>query len=242
MTLIIIILIILAVIYFYYQRKKLAFATDNSFAGSGSGTNADLQELTQIKQTNQTLITFLRTSLNSNSLEELKTKLAEKTLDELIEENEDYETEIDNLTRTKNSLEQDLLAQSNAFQSRIKEKDREIKKLKEDLTTEQKRLQNSQQNLTSEKQQHKGSLERITKLTEQITNFEKQKQEIKQQHTEQLRAINLLFDAASAKDYESIDFNGLYELLKKISQEKMPGEFPEEAPKESSPELEKFIT
>ena len=99
MTLIIIILIIGLVIYFYYQRRKLN--TDSSFTGS-TGSNTDLTEL---NQANQTLTAFLRSNLNSNSLEELKSKLNEKTLDELIEENEDYETEIDTLTRTKNSLE-----------------------------------------------------------------------------------------------------------------------------------------
>src|SRR2546423_12153377 len=68
------------------------------------------------------------TSLD-NELDELK-----KRLDKIVEENQDYETEVDTLTRTKNSLEADLLAQSNAFQSRLREKDREVKKLKEDLT------------------------------------------------------------------------------------------------------------
>src|SRR5438045_8417825 len=134
MTLIIIILIICLVIYFYYQRRKLTFNSD----GSSSDFTVDSQ--TELNQVNQTLMAFLRSNLNSNSLEELKTKLNEKTLDELIEENEDYETEIDNLTRTKNSLEQDLLAQSNAFQSRLREKDREVKKVKDDLASEQKRL------------------------------------------------------------------------------------------------------
>jgi FtsZ-binding cell division protein ZapB len=86
-----------------------------------------------------------------SELDELK-----KRIDKLVEENEDYETEIDNLTRTKNSLEQDLLAQSNAFQNRLREKDREVKKLKEDLANEQKRYQKSQENLASEKVQHKG--------------------------------------------------------------------------------------
>src|SRR4051812_4087466 len=172
MTLIIIILIIGLVIYFYYQRQKLTFNPD--------GSSPDFTD-NQIKQANQTLTAFLRSNLNSNSLEELKSKLNEKTLDELIEENEDYETEIDTLTRTKNSLEQDLLAQSNAFQARIKEKDREVKKLKEDLTAEKKRAENTQSKLTSEKQQHKGSLERIKLLTEQITNLEREKASLAEQ-------------------------------------------------------------
>ena len=144
--------------------------------------------------------------MNSNSLAELKTKLGEKTLDELLEQNEDYETEVDTLTRSKNSLEADLLAQSNAFQSRLKEKDRELKKLKEDL----KGLEKVRGQLTSEKQQHKGSLERIKLLTEQITSSTKE-------HQSQLKAINCLFDP-KAKDYPEIDFKGLYSLLEKIAQ------------------------
>ena len=39
--------------------------------------------------------------------------------------------------------------------------------------------------------------------------------QLKIQHQEQLRKINVLFDA-NAQNYETIDFNGLYELLKKI--------------------------
>src|SRR6266516_5699065 len=109
----IITLIILA-IYLYYQQKKPALLTGNSSENSTSE-----------------LITFLQTSLSSNNLAELKSKLGSKTLDELLEENEDYETEVDTLTRTKNSLEQDLTAQAESFQSRLREKDREIKKLKE---------------------------------------------------------------------------------------------------------------
>src|SRR5439155_15536508 len=123
-----------------------AFSADNSaFSGSSSD---DSSQLETEKSANQALISFLRDHLNSASLTELKSKLGEKTLDELIEENEDYETEVDTLTRSKNSLEADLLSQSNAFQARIKEKEREIrritelskesetqvKKLKEDLT------------------------------------------------------------------------------------------------------------
>jgi chromosome segregation ATPase len=219
MTLILIILIILVVIYFYYQRRKLNL--DSSFTGSGSATNVDL---TEFNQTNQTLMAFLRTNLNSNSLEELKNKLNDKTLDELLEENEDYETEIDNLTRTKNSLEADLLAQSNGFQNRLREKDREIKKLKENLTSEQKSCQKANEKLTSEKAQHKGSLERISLLSKQI-------QDLTKQHTEQLRMINLLFDE-KAKDYKEINFLGLYELLKKVAQKDLPGSFPQEKKKD----------
>src|ERR1043166_2938242 len=150
---IIIIALLLLVIYLYYQKKK-------KFIG----------DMTQLDQT-------LMNLLNVSSLEELKTKLGEKNLDEIIEENEDYETEVDTLTRTKISLEQDLTAQAESFQSRLREKDRENKKLKEDL----KSLEKVRENLTSEKQQHKGSLERIKLLTEQITDLEKEKASLAEQ-------------------------------------------------------------
>jgi len=211
-----IIALLLLVIYLYYQkRQQTNFLTGNSNSSD---------ELTQTKQANQTLVSFLRDNLNSNSLEELKTKLGEKNLDEILEENEDYKTEVDTLTRTKNSLEQDLSAQAEAFQARQREKDREIKKLKEDLTGEQKRLQKSQENLTSEKQQHKGSLERIKLLTEQIQKLEKKmpgefpeegKAELVQAHQEQLRKIYALFDLR-AQGMKEIDFNQLLGVLQDV--------------------------
>ena len=194
-----IICLVIVIIYLYYQQKKTNFLT-----GTAS-------------ETDPSFTSFLKDQLNSANLEELKSKLGEKNLNEILEENEDYETEVDTLTRSKNSLEADLLSQSNAYNSRLREKDREIEKLKKDL----KDLSKVQEKLTSEKQQHKGSLERIKLLTEQISKLEKMpgefpeedKTELEQKHQEQLRKINLLFDE-NAKDYETIDFNGLYQLLK----------------------------
>src|ERR1043165_4471275 len=154
--------LVIVIIYLYYQQKKTNFLT---------GTSPD-----------PSFTSFLKDQLNSNSLEELKSKLGEKNLNEILEQNEDYETEVDTLTRTKNSLEQDLTAQSNAFQSRLREKDREIERLKKDL----KDLSKVRENLTSEKQQHKGSLERIKLLTEQIQTLENKTKE----HQEQLKKIN----------------------------------------------------
>jgi chromosome segregation ATPase len=152
---------------------------------------------------------------DGSELAEIKTKLGKKTLDELLAENEDYETEVDTLTRTKNSLEQDLAVQATAFQARLREKDREIKKFKADLA--------------SEKQQHKGSLGRINKLTEQLTNLEKSKRssspmpgqfptldELTNEHQAQLRKLYSLFDLR-ARGFKAIDFNQLYTLLQKVS-------------------------
>jgi chromosome segregation ATPase len=210
--------LVIVIIYLYYQQNKKYRQLHS--ATSDLIFNPSENELTS----------FLKDQLNSANLEELKSKLGEKNLNEILEENEDYETEVDTLTRTKNSLEADLLSQSNAYNVRLKEKDRELKKLKEDL----KDLSKVQEKLTSEKQQHKGSLERIKLLTEQISKLEKEKQELQKkaknmpgefpqqdltkQHQEQLKKINLLFDD-NAKDYQQIDFNGLYSLLETIAQE-----------------------
>ena len=198
MTKELIIIALIALIIYYHSKPK-------------PNTNgADATTLTTESAPSLEWSDFLKTSLNSQNLEELKTKLNNKTLDELLEENSDWETEVDTLTRSKNSLEQDLTAQSNAFQARLKEKDRELKKAKEDLDSEKKRAEKSQTNLTSEKQQHKGSLERIKLLTEQITKQAKE-------HQSQLKAINSLFDP-KAKDYLEIGFEGLYALLEKLAQ------------------------
>ena len=173
MTKELIIIALIALIIYYYSKPK-------------PNTNrADATTLTTELAPSLEWSDFLKTSLNSQNLEELKTKLGEKTLDELIEENSDYETEVDTLTRSKNSLEQDLTAQAEAFQARIREKDRELKRLKEDLASEKKLTQKSQQNLTSEKQQHKGSLERIKLLTEQIANLTKENQNLTDLKTNQ---------------------------------------------------------
>jgi DNA repair exonuclease SbcCD ATPase subunit len=186
MTKEIIIVLLLITLFYYYRQSQ----TQPAFLDGGDSGG----ELDQVKSANQTLVSFLRNQLNSNSLEELKTKLGEKTLDELIEENEDYETEIDTLTRTKNSLEQDLTAQSEAFQARLREKDREVKKFKEeltssrsnldklrkDLTSEKSRADETQKQLNSEKQQHKGSIERISLLSKQVKDLEKDLKDYKE--------------------------------------------------------------
>src|SRR6266480_4186309 len=93
-----IIALVIVIIYLYYQQhQKPKFLTGTT------GTASPIDP---------SFTSFLKDNLNSNNLEELKTKLGEKSLDEILEENEDYETEVDTLTRTKNSLEKDLTAQS----------------------------------------------------------------------------------------------------------------------------------
>jgi len=61
----IIIALVVYLIYLYYQQKH----TRPSFI---TGSSSENQELIQVKQTNQTLTSFLRDQLNSNSLERTK--------------------------------------------------------------------------------------------------------------------------------------------------------------------------
>jgi hypothetical protein len=78
----IIIALLVLVIYLYYQQDK-------KYRQLHSFTSDLIFNPSEDSETNQTLTSFLRDNLNSNSLEELKTKLGEKTLNEILEENED---------------------------------------------------------------------------------------------------------------------------------------------------------
>jgi hypothetical protein len=73
------------VIYLYYSQKtnSLTFTGTDAIVSEGKGFAEDLGKNIE------TIHTFLKEQLNSNSLEELKTKLGEKNLDEILEENQD---------------------------------------------------------------------------------------------------------------------------------------------------------
>jgi transcriptional regulator of acetoin/glycerol metabolism len=84
------------------------------------------------------------------------------------------------------------------------------------------RLRNKQQEVNRKE----AEIERLKQEASQkeIALNNKLKQN-KQQHTEQLRKINLLFDP-QAETYKEIDFNGLYALLEKVAKKDLPGSFP----------------
>jgi len=118
------IILILLVIYLYYQQKK---------SNTSSSDYQDLQtKFQEVLKVNQVFAQFCKDEIGGQDIEEIRTKLNGRKLSELLEKLEDYETEVDTLTRKKNELEQDLLAQSNSFQSLQKEKDRIIKRLEKD--------------------------------------------------------------------------------------------------------------
>src|SRR5215216_4391570 len=101
MTTIILILIIIALVIYYYRQKSL--------------TSPDSPDkFTQIQQTNRTLASFLKNELAGQDLNELRLKLNGRTLSEILEENETWETENDNLTRQKNELQAEIISLNNA--------------------------------------------------------------------------------------------------------------------------------
>ena len=118
-----IIILLLLVIYLYYQQKK-------------NISNADYQALEnkfqELIKINKIFASFCQNEIGGKDIEEIRTKLNGHTLNEILEQNEDYELEVDTLTRTKNELEADLLSQSNGFKSLIKEKEGVIKRLEKE--------------------------------------------------------------------------------------------------------------
>jgi|ERR1043165_7784210 hypothetical protein len=115
----IIITLILVVIYLYYQPKQ----NSNSYSP---------EEVQEIRRVNKTFAAFCKDEIGGQDINEIRTKLNGKKLTEILQENEDYELEVDTLRRSKGELEADLLAQSNSFKSLIKEKEGVIKRLEQE--------------------------------------------------------------------------------------------------------------
>jgi len=124
MTILIIILLILIIVYLWYQNKKLS-SNDNSYP--------DLQtNYQEVVKVNKIFAAFCQNEIGGRDIEEIRIKLKGRKLSEILAENEDYELEVDTLTRSKNELEADLLAQSNSFKSLLKEKEGVIKRLEQE--------------------------------------------------------------------------------------------------------------
>ena len=129
-----IIALLLALIYLYYQKRNLA---------NNSSDYQDLQnKFSEVVKVNKIFAQFCQNEIGGKDIQEIRTKLNGRKLTEILEQNEDYELEVDTLRRSKNELEANLLAQSNSFKSLIKEKEGMIKRLEGEKKQVQKDLSN----------------------------------------------------------------------------------------------------
>jgi|ERR1043165_2186834 hypothetical protein len=118
-----IIALVIALIYLYYQQRKNTSQSDYQ----------DLQnKYEEVVKVNKIFANFCQEEIGGKDIAEIRTKLNGRTLSEILEENNDYELEIDTLRRSKGELETDLLAQSNSCKSLVKEKEGMIKRLEKD--------------------------------------------------------------------------------------------------------------
>ncbi|CAI2198837.1 5306_t:CDS:2, partial [Funneliformis geosporum] len=157
------------IIYLYYQQRKNNLA---HFTGSDSPQ--------EIQEVNQIFADFCKNEIGGQDINEIRTKLNGRTLTEILEENEDYETNTDALTRQKGELEAE----------------------KKELETKYK---NKSQKLDGEQCENNKLETKITSLETQLTALKTEIQQDQQEYQAQLRQINLLFDK-NANNYQTIDF------------------------------------
>ncbi|CAG8698675.1 13661_t:CDS:2 [Funneliformis caledonium] len=206
-------------LYALLAQRQNTLAT---FTGSASP-----QELQEVKKVNKIFADFCRNDIGGQDINEIRTKLNGRTLSEILEENDDYETKTDELTRKKGELEAEVIMLTNSRKNQVSEKERIITRLeqeKKDLTN---KVSKKAKQLDEEQLEHKKTLTQLETLTQDLTNTRQANQklleEIKplddltQQHQTQLRQINALFDP-QAKDYPTIDFNGLYKQTPKAEE------------------------
>src|SRR4051812_6229084 len=101
-----IIALLLLVIYLYYQQRQNNLAT---FTGSDNP-----QEIAEVKKVNQIMAKFCREEIGGQDINEIRSKLNGRKLVEILEENEDYETTVDELKRKKGELEMEITSLTTA--------------------------------------------------------------------------------------------------------------------------------
>ncbi|CAI2200923.1 2399_t:CDS:2, partial [Funneliformis geosporum] len=88
-------------IYLYYQKQ-------NTLANFTNPDSATPQEIQAVKKVNQIFADFCKNEIGGQDINEIRTKLNGRTLTEILEENDDYETEVDELKRKKGELEAEV--------------------------------------------------------------------------------------------------------------------------------------
>jgi len=221
-TLLIIAIVALIIFYYYQKKAKAKPASEENWIWAAKDNNLPTPEDWQTKY-RQKSKQLDEEQLENNKLqaenENLKQELQSlklssqddsEELKTLNQELEDLTSERDEATRERNEAQAENLSLSNKLklkQQEVSHKEAEIQRITELLNNSESKIER----LKKEK-----NLVEVN-LNKKITTLNKEKQQLKKEHTEQLRKINLLFDP-QAKDYQTIDFNGLYSLLEKATQ------------------------
>jgi hypothetical protein len=97
--------------------------------------------------------------------------------------------------------------------SSFQELEKGVKEIRNSLVNKDNEIKIEQHKYATLQKEEEGLAEVGRKLLDNLNKANEELEKASQLHQEQLKKINLLFDPASA-NYERIDFNGLYELLK----------------------------
>jgi chromosome segregation ATPase len=169
---IIIIALLLLVIYLYYQKQN-NLAT---FTGSASP-----QEIEEVKKVNQIFADFCKNEIGGSDINEIRTKLNGRTLSEILEENEDYETKTDELKRKKGELESEVIMLTNSRKNQVSEKERIITRLKEEKTELDKKVKQKAKLLDEEQCENNKFAKQIENLETQVKELQKEQVEVNQE-------------------------------------------------------------
>src|SRR5215208_692280 len=105
-----IIALVIVIIYLYYQKKEQDYLIN--YLGPANETN--LNDLFEVKKVNKIFADFCRNEIGGQDINEIRTKLNGRTLAEILEQNEDYETTVDELKRKKGELEAEVISLTNS--------------------------------------------------------------------------------------------------------------------------------
>src|SRR4051812_32912583 len=180
-----IIALLLLVIYLYYQQRQNPL-------GEFTNSNADLTEIAEVKKVNKIFADFCKNEIGGQDINEIRSKLNGRTLSEVLEdlvsakqENEDYETTVDELKRKKGELEAEVVSLNNAWKNRVSEKERIITRLttekqeaENEVSAQQKKVKHKAKLLDTEQLEYKKSLEQTEQLTIQLTTLKQENQKL----------------------------------------------------------------
>lgn len=227
---IIIVLLLLALIYLYYQNRKglpATTGTSETIFEINESLGRSSEILKDLEAESEELTAERDQAIRSKNEAEAEVSSLSNQLRNKQQEVTRKETEIERLKKEKNNSEISL-------NKKISEKNGLITTLQREINQQKEKYSKQGQLLDEEQLECKKLEEKVEKLESQIGELTRSKspmpgefpteedwseveKELTKTHQEQLRKINLLFDE-NAKNYENIDFNGLYELLKGIKE------------------------